>query len=418
MIKTAEDNDINQTKDSYSKETVSDTNGPKIQEELLHNKMQSNAISGIRNLSCNCTFGLIILYAYTFTSIFINIINRIVFNYFMFRMNCIFMFLQQFFSLLFFSLIAPRFENFNKMAGEISFNDFMNNKWYYFICSFLFILNTLSSFYSNQFIINTPMYSTLRKFLLAMTLFVDIVIKNVKYKPYVFISIFLITLGALIAGIDTFSADWRGIIAVIFNNSMSIAYFNMSEMYKKKTGNSNLKLLLYNAILVTPVLVILIFATGDYLVAYDYFVNDGTKDFYFFFWLTFWLFLSCLFCVFLNASLFLSTEKNSFLITVLISNIKDIIISIGDYFAVGKYKWALNNIFGIGISTLGSFIASFSKITEPSTGDNNHLNQEDPNQDQTATTELRNKVSKDENKAVDSARESLLTVDTDAANDK
>ena len=208
------------------------------------------------------------------------------------------------------------------------------------------------------------MYSTLRKFLLVMTLLVDIFIKKVKYRHYVIYSILLITIGALLAGIDSFTADWRGLVAVITNNSMSIGYNNLSEYYKKITKNSNLKLLLYNCYFIIPVLIFLFITTGEYKTAYAYFFSDPNKDFSFFFWLTFFLFLSCFSCVFLNATMFLSTEKNSFLITVLISNAKDIIISYADYLAVGKFKWDINNILGIGLSTLGSFISAFAKSKE------------------------------------------------------
>ena len=316
-------------------------------------------------LNCGCfqiSVGIIFTYIYIFLSISLNINNRIIYHNYQFQFNFTLMLFQQFFCLILFGYFGKRSKIFTKQTGEISFRDFYKFKYYYLSFGLIFILNILSSFYGNQLVINVSMFVTLRKLVLVMVFFIDYFLYKKQIKPFTILCIFLITIGTILIGSDDFTADYFGYCVVIINNILTIIYVKFSETFKKRTGVTNLKLLVYNSYLANPILIIAIFISGEYKKIIEYFQIKSFEGTYFGF--CGFLISSCALCICLNSSFFISNEKNSSLFTQLLSNSKDIIVSFLSYFFLKNNALTIKIVLGLFISTSGAILISMKSICD------------------------------------------------------
>ena len=312
---------------------------------------------------CKINVGLVFTYIYIFTGALLNVINRIIFYNYSFRFNFTFAFLQQIMNLFLFTCVGGHSQTFIKHAGKISFSNFLSYKYHYFFFTIIFAVNILINFYGNQLVKNVSMFLSLRKFNAVMLFIVDFFIGKKKIDFITILCIFLITGGSFIINSDTFSKDYLGYVVVIINNIATITSSKFSEVFRKMTGDSNLKLLIYNAYIINPLLFIGIFATGEYKRLIKYFSSENENNIEgSFSGLFFYLFLSCFFSVILNSSFFISNEKTSSLMTNLLTNTKSIFISAALYlFDKKKNKLTFKMVFGLGMATIGAvFITSHS----------------------------------------------------------
>ena len=332
--------------------------------ESISHKENSETKSYLNLGFFQISIGILFTYIYMICSILLNIINRVIYHTYNFQYNYCFMFCQQFVCLILFSVFGSRNETFTKQTGELSLRDFLKHKYDYLLFGFVFILNILSSFYGNQLVINVSMFVTLRKLVLVMLFLVDFFIGKKKITTFTIFCIVLITFGTLLIGSDDFTADYIGYAVVIINNSLTIIYIKLTEGFKKKTGASNLKLLVYNSYLANPILIIAMLISGEYKKLYEFFFGDVPpfEGSYFGFFI--FLIISCLFCLILNSSFFISNEKSSSLLTQLLSNSKDIFISFLSYFFLKNNNLTYKIIFGLLISTFGALLASTKTICD------------------------------------------------------
>ena len=91
-----------------------------------------------------------------------------------------------------------------------------------------------------------------------------------------------------------------------------------------------------------------------------FFTPNNNDNEYNLFGLYFYLSLSCVFCLILNSSFFLSNEKTSFLIIQLLLNSKDICISGLAFIMLKDNIFRFKKIIGLLISTIGAALI-FSK---------------------------------------------------------
>ena len=316
------------------------------------------------NIYCfQINIGLLCTYIYIFNGALLNVINRIIFYNYNFRFNFTFLFLQQMMNLFLFTIAGNHSQTFMKNAGTISFNNFYKFKYHYFAFTLIFTINILINFYGNQSVKNVSMFLSLRKFNAIMLFLVDFFIGKKKFDFITILSMVLITGGSFIINSDSFSRDYLGYLIVFINNLTTISCSKYSEIFRKKTGDSNLKLLIYNAYMINPLLFLGIFVTGEYKRLIKYFIDEdsnyleGT-----FHGLFLYLILSCFFSVILNSSFFISNEKISSLLTNLLTNSKSIFISVILYLLdKKKNKLTLKMIIGLEMATLGAiFITSHS----------------------------------------------------------
>ena len=317
-------------------------------------------------INCFCfqlSVGITYTYAYIIASIFVNIINRIIFLTYQFKFNFFFLFLQQFLILILFSCFGKKNPTFKESAGEISLNDFLTYKYYYLIFSLVFMFNILSSFKANQELVNTTMFVTLRKFVLLIIFFIDYFLNKKKFTKLTIFCVFMITGGATIIGLEDINTDFFAIFLVFLNNIATVIYIKFTENFRQKTGFTNLKLLVYNSYLINPFLIAMIFITGEYKKIYNYFYNNS-NIFDEHLGLFFYIFLSCVLCVILNSSFFLSNEKNSSIITQLLANSKDIFVSGLSFIMLKNNNFSLYKLIGLIISTIGAVLISSKSIID------------------------------------------------------
>ena len=227
-------------------------------------------------INCICfqvSVGITYTYIYITASILVNIINRVIFLTYQFKFNFFFLFLQQILVLILFSFFKKN-KNFQEEAGEISLKDFLSHKYYYLIFSIVFLFNIFSSFKANQELVNTTMFVTLRKFVLLMIFFIDFFFNKKKFTKLTILCVFLITGGVFVTGIGDMTTDVFGIFLVFLNNIATVIYIKFTESFRKTTGFSNLKLLVYNSYLISPALILLIFITDEHKKIYNDYKNS------------------------------------------------------------------------------------------------------------------------------------------------
>ena len=319
---------------------------------------------------CKLSLNIIYTICYVSAAVFLNIVNRIVFYTYNFNVyNFTFMFLQQLLCIIFFYFVSNHSEIFKSQAGEISFKDFLRLKYYYISFASLFMFNTIIIFVGTTMIINATMFQTLRKLVLVKVYFIDLCCGYKKITTFTSICVFMVTIGGILSGIDTFSRDYIGIGITLISNFSCVAYNKYTEVFKRKTGVPNLKLLVYNSYISGPCLFVLIFLTGEYKRLYLYFVEQryltGVNQeegslFGFIFFVAF----SCSLVIILNSSFFMSNEKNSSMFTILLANTKDLFTSILSYFFLAGNKYTVNIVLGLLISTTGAVMFSSKSICD------------------------------------------------------
>jgi hypothetical protein len=210
------------------------------------------------------------------------------------------------------------------------------------------------------------MFLSLRK-LNAIALFLmDIYIGKKKFSCITVSSIILIVGGSFVIGYDKLDSNYLGYLVVIGNNIMSLLYTKYSEVFRKWTGFSNLKLLVYNAYICNPILLAGIFLTGESRKLSAYLSNnaEGIEEKYHGYYGTaFFLFLSCFFCFILTSSFFISNEKISSLMTNLLNNSRTIFISASLYFFdSSRNELFLRMVVGLTMSTLGAIFINAENL--------------------------------------------------------
>ena len=318
-----------------------------------------------------CKLSINILYSLTYVTVavFLNIVNRLVFYKYHFNQyNYTFMLLQQIFCIIFFYIVSHKSQTFKSKAGEITFQDFYALKFYYFSFATVFMLNTIVIFIGTQMIINASMFQTLRKLVLVKVYFIDLFFGKKKITCFTSICVFMVTIGSILAGVDTFSRDYLGIGLTMVSNFINVAYNKFTELFRKKTGVPNLKLLVYNSYISGPVLFLLIFITGEYKRLIEYFqeekyLGENLEEGSFYGFVSL-LFISCTLCIILNSSFFMSNESNSSLFTQLMANTKDLFTCILSRFMLAGNKFTFNIVSGLVISTVGAMMFSMKSIKD------------------------------------------------------
>ena len=311
---------------------------------------------------CELNIGLAFTYLYIFSAAMLNVVNRILFQNYKFLFNFTLIFLQQLTSLIIFTLGLSN-ENFKNKLGELSIQDFSKYKCYYISFSIIFIANTFFNFYGNQLVKNISMFLSLKKLTLVMLFFIDFFYGKKKLSCITITCIFLITGGSILVGMDSFSNDYFGYIVVFFNNVTAISYSKYTEVFKKHTKVSNLKLLVYNNYLNIPILILCIFLSGEAKRLYIYFTceNNGSEGTLY--GLAMYVSISCIFCAILTASFFISNEKNSSLLTNLLTNTKTIFTSVTLYlFDKAKNKLSIPIFVGLAMGTLGAIFINAESL--------------------------------------------------------
>jgi len=305
---------------------------------------------------CHLNLGLIFAYIYIIASSLSSIITRIIFHYYQFKFNFALFFLEQSVCTIIFTIF--------KKDIQLDFHSFLKNIYFYIAFSTVYILNVLSVFYGHQLVINVSMYFSLKKLTPLMLFFIDCFIGKKKISMTTIVSIFLLVGGSILVAKDSFTKDYLGCGIVLISNVLTITYSKLTEIYHKVTGSTNIKLLIYNNYLTLPILFLGIFLTGEYRRIYVYFYgeeNNGSEGTYI--GLTFYLFLYGIVCSVLTSSFFISNEKNSSLITKLISNARAVFVTVALHiFDKNKNKLNMTILLGLILAIIGSILINIESI--------------------------------------------------------
>jgi drug/metabolite transporter (DMT)-like permease len=319
---------------------------------------------------CHLNLGLIFAYIYIIASSLSSIITRILFHYYQFKFNFALFFLEQ--------TVCTIIFTFFKRDVKFEFQSFLKYIYFYLSFSAIYILNVLSVFYGHQLVINVSMYFSLKKLTPLMLFFIDCFVGKKKISITTIISIFLLVGGSILVAKDSFTKDYLGCGIVLISNILTITYSKLTEIYHQVTGETNIKLLIYNNYLTLPVLFLGIFLTGEQRRIYKYFSNEennGSEGT--FMGLGFYLFLYGIICSVLTSSFFISNEKNSSFITKLISNTRAIFVTVVLHiFDKNKNKLNLTIFFGLILAIIGSILINIESIYK---NINNHKSEENDN---------------------------------------
>ena len=323
-------------------------------------KQKTNETKKYINLYiCQLSVGIIFTYIFIICSITINIVNRVIFWKYRFKFNFTLIFLQQIFCMVFFSICSKYSEIFISQTGGVSFFDFWKLKYQYIGYSIFFIFKTLNSLLGYQLVTNIPMYVNLRKFLTAMTFIYQYFFKKKKISNINILVVILVTLGAFLTGLDDYSTDYKGYAAVFLKNMFNLVNLEISENFKQKNGVTNLKLLVYNSFLSTPLLILTIFINGEFFKVINYFQEEHEFSYKS---LIIFLFLSCSIVMVTNASFFISNEKNTSLFTQLVSDSKYIAITFISYVVLKSFVITWKNMTGLILSTIAAIIITINSL--------------------------------------------------------
>lgn len=309
--------------------------------------------------------GILCTYIYIMISLILSVINRIIFINYRFKFNFTFLLMQQIATLIIFSILSKYNKLFIKLTGVISFKDFYQHKYIYLLFSMVFSLHHMVNFKSKQLTENVNMYISLRKLIPIKTLIFDYIFEDKKPKISSLLSAPCVTLGTILIGMDTFSRDYAGFIMVFISNFFTIMMNKFSEKFKKITGVSNLKLLVYNSYISNLVLFVAILVSKEYQGHLKYFNFSSNEKEKFgiegsYTGLAWYLFWSCFLVVILNSTHFISNERNSSLVTELFNRSKEIFITTFFYFYDRKKNYLTHKmILGTIISLVGAFIIVF-----------------------------------------------------------
>ena len=293
---------------------------------------------------CKLSLNILFTLSYVTCAVLLNILNRVVFYTYHFnKYNFTYTLLQQLFCIVFFYIVSHKSETFKS--------------------------NALFIFYGTQMIVNAAMFQTLRKLVLVIVYFIDLCSGSKKITIFTSICVFLVTLGGMLTGIDTFSRDYFGIFITMVSNMINVAYNKFTESFRKRTGVSNLKLLVYNSYLAGPILFTFIFISGEYKKVIVFFteklyLSGENKTEGSFSGFAFSTFLCCALVIVLNSSFFMSNEKNTSLFTILLSHTKDLFTSILSYFFLAGNEFTVKIALGLIISTTGGVMFSSKSICD------------------------------------------------------
>ena len=350
---------------SNEQKTLKSKNKSEIEESINKTSSSSTELNIVEKKKyinlyiCQLSVGIIFTYIFIMCSITINIVNRVIFWKYKFKFNFTLVLLQQLFCMIFYTICSKKSEVFIAETGGVSFEDFWKLKFQYIGYCIFFILKTVTSFLGYQLVTNIPMYVNLRKFLTAMTFLYQYFCKKKKISNVNIFVVILLTLGAFLTGIDDYSTDIKGYLAVFMKNMFNLVNLEVSENFKKINGLTNLKLLVYNSFLSTPLLLITIFVNGEFFKLVNYFKEE--HDFSYIH-LIFFLIISCSIVMVTNASFFISNEKNTSLFTQLVSDTKYIVITFISYVVLKSFVFTWKNITGLFLSTLAAIIITVTSL--------------------------------------------------------
>nr|XP_042906162.1 UDP-galactose/UDP-glucose transporter 7 isoform X1 [Parasteatoda tepidariorum] len=220
--------------------------------------------------------------------------------------------------------------------------------------AFFYALHSVTALYALSGM-SIPMYAAVKRCAPIITLILSVIILKKHLPSYrIVTSVFLISVGCILAGLGDLQFDLQAYAYGTFSVLVQALYLTLSQ--KHLENSTALNILYLNSYNTVPLYIFLcLFSESVEILKYGKFTDYG--------------FLLCLgiqtsMGVLLNYSLFLCTAKNSALTTSLVGVIKSILQTVIGFFTFGGVKFNPLNVFGITLNLFGGILYSYSKYVE------------------------------------------------------
>ncbi|GAB4832833.1 hypothetical protein Ancab_006848 [Ancistrocladus abbreviatus] len=203
--------------------------------------------------------------------------------------------------------------------------------------------------------ISVPMYTTLRRTTVAITMVAEYLLVGQRYSRYVLGSVVVIVLGAFVAGARDLSFDLYSYSIVLLANVSTAVYLAYIARIGKTSGLNSFGLMWSNGVICGPILLLWTCIHGDLekMMNFPHLYSPGFQAV---------MLLSCIVAFFLNYTVFLNTTLNSALTQSICGNLKDVFtIGLG-WLLFGGLPFDLFNILGQCLGFLGSCWYAYCKL--------------------------------------------------------
>lgn len=195
--------------------------------------------------------------------------------------------------------------------------------------------------------LSIPVYHVMKRLTPVMVLIAKSLSGEGPPPLQVTLSVMTVVAGCILAGLGDLSFDAMGYAMALSSCALQTTYLLMVERSGTEKGYNSNELLLYNALLSLPVLLLLVWATGESAVSIPAFFNNTTP--YFTLLVCGSVFMGSL----LNYSLFLCTITNSALSTTIVGTLRSVVGTILGFFLLGGVKVTPLIIIGVTTNTAG-----------------------------------------------------------------
>nr|KYP47310.1 UDP-N-acetylglucosamine/UDP-glucose/GDP-mannose transporter [Cajanus cajan] len=203
--------------------------------------------------------------------------------------------------------------------------------------------------------INIPMYTTLRRTVVAFTMVMEYFLSGQSHSRCVVGSVGVIIAGAFVAGARDLSFDAYAYFVVFIENMCKAVYLASVSRVGKSSGLNIFGIVWCNVVICAPILFLWSLLRGDL---------QATLNFPYLFYTGFQvvLLLSCAFTFFLNYIVVLNTTINSALTQAICGNLKDVLTSGLGWLLFGGLPFDLFNILGQILGFIGSCLYAYCKL--------------------------------------------------------
>eukprot|EP00897_Mesotaenium_endlicherianum_P008855 jgi/Mesen1/7999/ME000425S07197 len=198
--------------------------------------------------------------------------------------------------------------------------------------------------------LSIPVYHVMKRLTPVMVLGAKYFIGDAAPPVQVTLSVLTVVSGCVMSGLGDIAFDPRGYLWALTSCALQTTYLLLVERSGSEKGFTSIDLLLYNAVLSLPVLIVFTFLTGEALRSYSALMLltlGGTNNFILL------LVISLLMGSLLNFALFLCTIANSALTTTIVGTLRSVFGTILGFFVLGGVKATPLIVAGVSTNTAG-----------------------------------------------------------------
>lgn len=193
-----------------------------------------------------------------------------------------------------------------------------------------------------------PMFTAIRRFSIAMTMFFEFIILDIKPSAAVQFSVWCMIGGAILAATDNLTFTITGYLYVMLANLLTAGYrVYIKEKITNKIDIRKYGIMYYYSLLMLVPAIGFVWLIGDLYAAYHF--KHWTNPIFFIQFL-----MTCFMGFVLTYTTFLCTQYNSAFTAAMVGCFKNVFVSYLVMAIGGDYIFSVLNSIGVNISVLGS----------------------------------------------------------------